>query len=98
MKTLIETIRGGNQLCYAPPISQSVKDERRNTYTSLSSGNRPDLRGVSTRISLRRKSSYKSPLFSSSPSDGSLSLSPTLYTHTAHGCWDELNYGEKQHD
>jgi len=80
MKTLIETIRGGNQLCYAPPQSYSV-------------GARTDSeRAVPLR--LRFTDNVSSFITSFLGHLNSEALMPqSFYTHSAHGCWDELNYG-----
>ena len=75
------------------PQSQLAKVRECHTYSSgsLSRGNRPDLRAVGIRFS-----EIISPLFNPARHSGSLSLSPTFYTHTAHGCWDELNYNGRK--
>ena len=87
-ENVLKHVRGGQGLCYAPPESQSVTGGRRNTYTSLSSGNKPNL----GRIQIHHDSKALpplSPLFNSAPSDGSSFLSPT-YTYRSEAFAEDL--------
>ena len=50
-------------------------------------------RSIGSNTSKPRRGLLKSPL--TSTRKGSL-IPPQIYTHTAHGCWDELNYNGRE--
>lgn len=80
--------------------SQLASARKPNTYSSGSQSRGNKL--IPGRGFVRFVSERLTPLFYhtslSSSTSGNLMLSPTFYTHTAHGCWDELNLRTKQHD
>ena len=76
-------LRGGSGLCYALPQTYSVGVRR---------GNKPFfLKSLVNTSKLCQRVLFTTPL----SLDYSGSLTPQqIYTHTAHGCWDELNGGQ----
>jgi len=74
--------------------SQLASARSRNTYSSgsLSRGNTAiPRRGITSFFLEQRKLFQDITSLASSRTQGNLMQSPTLYTHSAHGCWDELN-------
>jgi len=87
-QTVLERIRGGQGICYSPPL-QSAKDILGNTYSSGSISRGNTHAEVARQINSFRVSSNHLFLKKTATNRQSLTPLPTSYAHQSHGCYAE---------